>query len=148
MPDLIELALDIIRATNDGSALAPQHLKLVESAVNGFLNEHGERAFQQLHTEVLSGTYRWPWFKGIEHLLLDEVGYVCWKGHRVEHFELAYAYSEESTPYAQEIARRCAILDAHEIIPTTHAIVWWEKTLALLPKQVRDAEPPPFSTGE
>jgi|SRR5579864_6721579 len=148
MPDFIEPALEIIRATHDGSTLAPQHLKLVESAVNGFLNEQGEKAFQQLHTEVLAGSYRWPWFKGIEHLLLDHVGYVCWKGHTVEHFELPYANSEESTPYAREIARRCAILDAHGIAPTTHAIVWWEKTLASLPKQVRDGEPPPSSTGE
>jgi hypothetical protein len=143
----MQLALEIIHATKDGSTLAPQHLKLVESAVNGFLNKQGEKAFRQLHADVLSGAYRRPWFKGIENLLLDEVGYVCWKGHTVEHFELPYAYSDGSTAYAQEIARRCAILDAHGVVPTTHAIVWWDKTLKLLPPEVRQGEPQPF-TGE
>lgn len=140
MPDFIEPALEIIRATNDGDKLAPQHLKLVEAAVNGFLNEAGEKAFQYLHADVLAGTYRWPWYKGIENLLLDHVGYVCWKGHIVEHFELPYAYSDESTAYALEIGRMCAILDAHGITPTTHAIVWWDKTIESLPEEIRQNE--------
>jgi hypothetical protein len=139
-------SLEIIRATQDGSALAPQHLKLVELAINGFLNEDGEKAFQQLHADVLAGTYRWPWFKGIENLLLDHVGYVRWKGQIVEHFELAYAYSDESTAYAREIARRCAVLDAHGITPSTHAVVWWDKTIQLLPREIQEVEQSnPFS---
>lgn len=140
MPDFIALSLEIIRATNDGSKLAPQHLALVEDAVNGFLTEGGEKAFQQLHADVLAGTYRWPWFKGIENLTLDHVGYVRWKGEIVEHFELPYAYSEKSTAYAQEIARCCGILEANGLTPTTHAIVWWDETLASLPKHIQEAE--------
>lgn len=130
MPDFIERALEIIRATNDGDTLAPQDLKLVEHAINGFLNRQGEQLFEKLHEEVTAGTYRWPWYKDIEHLTLDHVGYVRWKGSTVEHFDLPYAYSSEATRYAQEIALRCVFLETHGVAPTRHAIVYWEKTLA------------------
>jgi hypothetical protein len=140
MADVIKLALEIIRATDDGSKLAPQHLKLVELAINGFLSEDGHKAFHQLHADVLGGTYRWPWFKEIENLILDEVGYVCWKGQIVEHFEIAYAYSAKSTAYGREIARRCSILDAHGITPSIQAIVWWDKTIQLFPREVQEVE--------
>lgn len=50
-----EAALEIIAATNDGNDLAPRHLKLLENAVNGFLNEKGQLAFEQLLANVRSG---------------------------------------------------------------------------------------------
>jgi len=50
-----EAALEIIIATNDGDDLAPQHLKLVEMAVNGFLNDKGQQAFEDLLANVRSG---------------------------------------------------------------------------------------------
>lgn len=148
MPDFIEPALEIIRATHDGDNLAPQHLSLVQAAVNGFLTLDGEKAFERLHAEVLAGTYRWPWYKGIENLLLDHVRYVCWKGHIVEHFELPYADGDESNAYAREIARRCAILDAHGITPTTHAVVWWDQTIEALPEDIRQSESLRLSTQQ
>lgn len=141
MADLSERALAIIRATNDGDALAPRDLKLVELAVNGFLNPQGEKLFHKLYGEVMAGTYRWPWYKDIEHLTLDHVGYVRWKGQVVEHFELPYAYTEEPTKYAREIARRCAFLEAYGIQPTTHRIVWWKKTLASIPDANCEGKP-------
>jgi hypothetical protein len=141
MADLGNHAVAIIRATNDGDALAPGDLKLVEHAVNGFLNAEGERLFQKLYEDVMAGTYRWPWYKNIEHLILDHVGYVRWKGQAVEHFELDYAYSDEATEYAQEIARRCALLEAYGITRTTHAIVWWEKTLSSFPRSPYEGNP-------
>jgi hypothetical protein len=133
MAETIERALAIIRATKDGDALAPRDLKIVELAVNGFLNEEGEKLFQKLYEDVAAGTYRWPWYKEIEHLTLDHEGYVRRKGREVEHFELAYAYGARSTEYAKEIARRCAFLEEHGVEPTTHAIVHWEKALASIP---------------
>lgn len=48
-------ALEILRATNDGDDLDPQHLKLVEMAVNGFLNEKGQQAFKELLALVRAG---------------------------------------------------------------------------------------------
>src|SRR5690242_5864992 len=139
--DLSERTLAMIGATDDGEKLAPRDLKLVELAINGFLNEEGERRFQKLYEEVMAGSYRWPWYKDIEHLILDRVGYVRWKGQAVEHFELDYAYSDESEEYAHEVARRCAFLETHGITPTTHAIVWWEKTLASIPNAKYEGNP-------
>src|SRR5579864_370099 len=40
--NICELACDILRATKDGEELSPPDLKLLELAVNGFLNETGE----------------------------------------------------------------------------------------------------------
>ena len=45
---LIDKACTILEKTNDGSNLTPQHLKLIENAVNGFLNEKGLKAFDEL----------------------------------------------------------------------------------------------------
>ncbi len=36
-----DMACDILQRTNDGDDLEPMHLKLIEDAVNGFLNEKG-----------------------------------------------------------------------------------------------------------
>ena len=49
----IEKALVIIEKTNDGDDLSPEHLYLTECAVNGFLTEEGEKAFEQLYQSVL-----------------------------------------------------------------------------------------------
>jgi len=53
--DNSEAAIEIITATNDGDDLAPHHLKLVENAVNGFLNEKGQQAFEDLLANVRNG---------------------------------------------------------------------------------------------
>ena len=89
MPDeknAIDMAIEILRKTNDGNDLAPEHLKLVEVAANGWLSEAGEVAFHELHRDVENG-YKKPWLHGIEHLTRDHEGYVYWKGRRVEHYD-------------------------------------------------------------
>jgi hypothetical protein len=123
-------AREIITATHDGDDLAWEHLRLIEAAVNGFLNEAGLQSFARLHAEVVSGEYRRPWFKGIAHLTLHPAGFVLWKGQTVEHFELSYAYSGRSTAYATELARRCAILEASGATPTVSTVLctWQEPT--------------------
>jgi hypothetical protein len=50
-------AIEILQRTHDGDDLAPQHLKLIELAVNDVLTESGQVAFEQLHTQVTGGTY-------------------------------------------------------------------------------------------
>jgi hypothetical protein len=80
-------AIEILQATSDGDKLAPLDLKLVESAVNGFLSEEGIKVFNQLHEAVVAGKYKHPWFHSIENMTLDHVGYVYWKGAIVEHYE-------------------------------------------------------------
>ncbi len=50
-------AIDILRATQDGDNLSERDLKLVECAVNGFLNETAESMFESLYSQVMSGNY-------------------------------------------------------------------------------------------
>jgi hypothetical protein len=64
-----ELACDILRATKDGDELAAPDLKLLELAVNGFLNGAGKAAFMELHRNATKPEgYTVPWFLGIEHM--------------------------------------------------------------------------------
>jgi hypothetical protein len=108
---LIEPTLEILRATRDGDDLAPQHLKLVEMAVNGHLNDKRKAAFQELVENVRKG-YTPPWFHGIENLTIDHYDYVLWKGQRVEHFNPSWAWTEKGKRAAQELAERCRQLEA------------------------------------
>jgi hypothetical protein len=83
--DTCDKAIEILQATSDGDKLAPLDLKIVESAVNGFLTADGIEAFNKLHKTVATGEYKQPWFHGIENMTIDHVGYVYWKGAIVEH---------------------------------------------------------------
>jgi len=116
-----------LQATHDGDDLDPRHLKLLENAVNGFLNEKGEAAFEDLYQHALRG-YKKPWFHGIEHLTIDHTGFVKWKGIVVEHYTLSWAYSDEAETQAHELARRCLNLEGEAgEIPTMHNAIWtWE----------------------
>src|SRR2546426_8457368 len=119
---IIEQAIEILQATRDGEDLAPEHLKLVEIAVNGWLNEAGEVAFAELYANVKSD-YRRPCFHGIQHLTIDHQGYVYWKGEEVEHDNPGWAYSEEAKAQAQELAQRCMMLENQgKPVNTTNAI--------------------------
>ena len=116
-----------MQATNDGDDLDPPDLKLLENAVNGFLNELGEAAFEKLYQNALRG-YTKPWFHGIENMTIENSGYVKWKGTVVEHYTLSWAYSIEARGQALELARRCVILEARGETPTMNNSVWtWEE---------------------
>lgn len=121
------LAIEILQKTNDGDDLDPQDLKLVEMAVNGFLTEAGYQAFNELHQKVLKG-YTKPWFHDIEHMTRDHVGYIYWKGHRVEHYDSPWAYSQGAKKQAEELARRCRILESEgqELTVSTAVMRWPE----------------------
>ena len=124
---ITELAIEIIGTTNDGDDLAPHHLKLVEMAVNGYLNEQGEVAFYEL-VEQVRGGYEKPYFHNIEHLTIDHEGFVYWKNQRVEHYTPRWAYSEEARSQAQELAERCIYLESiGEQINGSTAVWNWEE---------------------
>jgi hypothetical protein len=125
-----EMAIEIIRATHDGDRLSPPHLKLVESAVNGFLNEAGDVAFCELYALATSpGGYVAPWYHGIEHMIQDHEGYVYWKGRQVEHY--SFREYDKAEIAAQELARRCRILESRGVeVNTTNAIWKWEEIAA------------------
>ena len=121
-----DIACEILHDTNDGDDLSPDHLYLVQQAVNGFLSDAGYQAFRDLQAQVKRG-YKKPWFHGIEHLTYDHAGYVYWKGLRVEHFDPPWAYSQESKVQAVEVARRCRLLEERGVKPSVTSVIWnWQ----------------------
>ena len=119
------MALEIIQKTNDGNDLAPEHLSMVEAAVNGWLTESGEVAFQQLYESVVKG-YVKPWYHNIEHLTQDHEGFIYWKGEHVEHY--SFQDYEKADEEAHELSRRCKILESRGIKPTAITAIWkWEE---------------------
>jgi len=112
-----------LQATHDGDDLDPSHLKLLELAVNGFLNEKGEAAFEDLYQQVLKG-YMKPWLHGVENLTIDHTGYVKWKGTIVEHYSHSPTEFAEREDAAKELGRRCAILEGRGETPTMHNVIW------------------------
>lgn len=121
--NLADNAIEILRATHDGEDLDPEHLKLVELAVNGLLNPTGLHLFNELLQQVPKG-YVKPWFHGVEHVTRNHEGYVLWKGVPVEHVSAPYAASDEAATDVRELARRCLILEGKGIAPTTTSVVW------------------------
>jgi hypothetical protein len=122
---VIDKGIEILRKTRDGEDLAPSHLQLVELAVNGFLQETGERAFEELYQNAMKPEgYTVPWFYGIEHLTRDHQGYVRWKGQLVEHYGAPWCYSEQARHAAEAIARQCRILEARGAVPNVQNVIW------------------------
>lgn len=123
-----DMACVILQRTRDGDDLDPSHLWLVQEAVNYHLNEKGMAAFRKLYEEVAAGKYQKPWFHGIENLTRDHDGYILWKGKRVEHYS-GNAYTEERKSAAEEVARRCRLLESKGIVPTTTTVIWkWDSS--------------------
>ncbi|MCL2387835.1 MAG: hypothetical protein FWC89_09855, partial [Defluviitaleaceae bacterium] len=93
--DTCDKATSILKKTRDGDLLDPQDLKLIESAVNGFLNEIGINAFENLHySVVVSEAYLKPYLHGIEHMTCDHEGYIYYKDIHVEHYNRDYVQPE------------------------------------------------------
>lgn len=109
-----ELACQILEKTNDGNDLSPEHLKLLEMAVNGILNDRGKQAFRALHKQVTEGNYVKPWFMGIKHVTVDHEGYVYWKGVQVEHFTLSIKDNDWKKD-TEELAALCLWLEKQNI---------------------------------
>lgn len=121
-----KMAIDILHKTHDGNDLDPNHLWIVQEAVNGHLNDDGMEVFQEIYDSVQKG-YHAPWFHGIENLLRRQSGYVYWKGQVVEHYSAPWCYSPEAKLHAEELARRCRQLESEgKEISTATAIWGWQ----------------------
>jgi hypothetical protein len=118
-----EKAIEILQRTRDGDDLAPEHLSLIEPAVNDMVSEVGEIAFEQLYTEVAGGTYVQPWYHGIESLRKDHRGYVYWKGIQVDHF--SFGKYEDAHEAALGLADRCRTLEMLGLPVSTAHQAWW-----------------------
>jgi len=119
----IQKAIEILGLTHDGNDIAPSHLSLLESAVNGNLTPEGETYFNdEVYKKVIAGTYKRPWAYGVEHLTQDHTGYVFWKGIKVEHY--SFHDYEKGRAEATELARRCLILEERGVEVNTLTAVW------------------------
>jgi hypothetical protein len=128
--DTFEMADEILQKTDDGNELNPNSLYLVQEMVNGHLNDRGKEAFLKLYEAVSSGTYVKPWFHGIENLTIDHDGYVDWRGKEVEHYKLRWAYSSKAKEEAEELAKRCKLLESlNEPISSGTVICRYEKIM-------------------
>jgi hypothetical protein len=130
MTNVCDLACDILRATKDGDDLAPPDLKLVELAVNGFLNETGKTAFLELHHNAMKpGGYTVPWFLGIEYLTRDHARYIYSKGQRIEHFDHDHwrqnGWRERMKADADALAAHCRALKEKGLVPTWQNVTLW-----------------------
>jgi hypothetical protein len=116
---------EILAKTADGDNLDPDHLWLLQECINGNLNEDGETLVHEIHDQVMAGTYRKPWLCGVENLTRDQQGYVYWRGIRVEHYSFSGkdAYKRMKTA-AEELARRCHILESKGIPVSCTTAVW------------------------
>jgi hypothetical protein len=57
MADMVDITCDILHKTHDGNDLHGYDLKLIEDAVNGFLNKSGIAKVNELHQIVMDGRY-------------------------------------------------------------------------------------------
>ena len=124
-PSTIDRCIEILQRTRDGNALAPSHLKLVETMCNAGIcavSEAVEIVFDELYRRVVDGSYDHTkvWFHGIEHLTRDHDGYVLWRGRIVEHYSFTDYDREHAAAVA--LAERCRSLEARGI-PVTGATV-------------------------
>lgn len=108
---LIDKACAILEKTNDGNDLTPQHLKLTESAVNGFLNKKGLEAFEELYKTVEAGEYKRPAYLGVEFMDRDDNGYVYFKGEDVEHYSSFFAYTKSAQTSLKILQNQCLYLE-------------------------------------
>ena len=107
-----EKAIAILQRTRDGDDLAPEHLSLVELAVNDMVSEAGQIAFERLYSEVAVGAYAQPCYHSIENLRKDHRGYVYWKGVQVDHFSF-------------DKSVRCRTLEMLGLPVSTANQAWW-----------------------
>ncbi len=127
---ITEMAIAVLRATDDGNGLAPADLAFVELALNRGLNAAGLVRFVELHDNATKhGGYTAPWLFGIEHLTIDHHRHILWKGVAVEHFDHGVwqrpGWRERMRADAEAIAARCRQLEAEGIQPTMATVTDW-----------------------
>ncbi len=128
--DLIQSRRAILKRSSGGAALLPEDRLLLDLAKKRYLNEKGEAAVFALHKSILEDRYH-CWFHGIRHLTIDVMGYVYWKGHLVECYRPKWAQTKTASKYANEIARRCRVLEKKGIVCDLRTVVveWKESTI-------------------
>lgn len=123
-----EMALEILKKTNDGEDLCLRHYWLVENAVNKKLNNRGSDEFKKLYQTIISGKYKRPFLHGIKHLTVSSKASVCWKGIPIELYDYVFVFSKEGKEAVRELAKRCRHLENIGVKVDATNIGWhWSK---------------------
>lgn len=110
--EISDKVIAILTETNDGEDLSPRHLKLLEMAINGYLNESGYELLNDIYEMVMKHEYV-DWFHDIEHLTVDHEGYVYWRGVKVDHYSFRDCTREAAA--ARKLEGICKKLEAKGI---------------------------------
>lgn len=125
---MTDKSIEILRKTKDGNDLDPMDLSIIQSAINGNLNEKGLQYFDDLHTRVMTGQYRKPWLAGIENITRDAEGYIYWRNFEVEHFTFRGMSADEIETACKSIETKCKHLEAIGVEPSITTVIWrWEE---------------------
>ncbi len=127
---ITEMAIAVLRATDDGNGLAPVDLALVELAVNRRLNAAGLVRFDELYRNATQPDgYTAPYLFGIEHLTIDHQRHILWRGVAVEHFDHGVwqrpGWRERMRADAEAVGARCRQLEAEGIEPSMATVTDW-----------------------
>lgn len=101
----------VFRQTGHGNTRGSSSRSLIWTAVNEDLTELTESAFFRLLGRDRP-RYRPQWFHGIEHLTIDQEGFVAWRGQEIERYPPAWANTSVARQSALELGRRCRQLEA------------------------------------
>lgn len=131
---------EILAGTSDGSQLSPQHLTLIQSAVNGFSSKEELEDLKQIHQLVKAGKYT-NWFHNIKHLTLDHNGFIHWKEKVVA--QHTFETSEDEKTAVKEIQSRCLHIESLKLKPTKwNCDFYWDETYKNLePNSIDSAYP-------
>lgn len=119
-----EKALQILEATADGSKLSPKHLHLLELAVNNYLSPKGQQAFDELHQQVITGSYdaSTVYLYGAPYITKDHEGYIYYKGQHIDHF--THKIWEEEKRDAFRAFKRCQLLESKGVQINSVTYCW------------------------
>jgi hypothetical protein len=68
-----------------------------------------------------------PYFYGIEHLTIDDAGYVSWEGKHIEHFDPEFAQTNAAKGKARILAARCRHLEKiGKDVKKMNVVLKWE----------------------
>jgi hypothetical protein len=139
-------AVAILQATNDGNDLADWQLGLLQSAVNGKLNEQGVQIFDKLHELIVQNQeYRFTVnkflkeffgiepsftspFDEVDELTYDSRGCIYWNNEQVETYSDPEAKDSQASLW--ELVDQCRHIEALGLVPTMSNTLfcwdWWK----------------------
>lgn len=133
-----EMVIDIIDGTSDGDNLSPRHLKLLELAVNGFIDDENFQELTRIHQMVENGNYI-DWFHSIEHMTKDHNDCIRWKGVVVGKYDFE---DWEEKAAIEELHSRCLHIESLGLKPDTRNCDFsWNEYQNLKPDAVDAAYP-------